>query len=425
MNYQETLEYLYHTLPVFQRVGGAAYNKGLDNTLNLLSELDNPHHKFKTIHVAGTNGKGSVSSMLAAAFQNSGYKTGLYTSPHLKEFTERIRVNGHEVNQEFVVDFVKRTENQIKSIRPSFFELTVAMAFDYFARCQVDIAIVEVGMGGRLDSTNVIKPELSIITNISFDHQQYLGDTLEKIAEEKAGIIKENVPVVVSEYVPETRKVFEHAAMERSTSIVFASDQYEILKTNIGFDVRQGEEPVYKDVLMDLKGAYQEKNLKAVIAALLVMKGKSWNLPEDKVKEALKNVGKLTGLKGRWQVLSQSPLTVCDTGHNVAGINYILDEIKKCHFINLYMVLGMVSDKDISGILDMLPKKASYIFCQPKIQRALPADDLMQMASQFGLNGVAIQDVNQAIQFARKEAASGDMIFIGGSTFVVAEIENL
>lgn len=425
MNYRETLDYLYNTLPVFQKVGGVAYKKGLDNTINLLSALDNPHHKFKSIHVAGTNGKGSVSSMLAAVFQNAGYKTGLYTSPHLKEFTERIKVNGIEVDQEFVVDFVEKTQNLIKEIRPSFFELTVAMAFDYFALSQVDIAIIEVGMGGRLDSTNVINPELSIITNISFDHQQYLGDTLEKIAEEKAGIIKENVPVVVSEYVPETRRVFEKAALERNTSIVYASDQYVVSETSLGMKVTRDGKIEYNEIEMDLKGGYQEKNLKAVLAALQVMKSKSWKLPIGKIKEGLKNVGRLTGLKGRWQVLSQSPMIICDTGHNVAGITYILEEIQKSNFQNLYMVLGMVSDKDISGILELLPKHATYIFCQPNIQRALPADDLKQMACQFGLKGIAVPNVNQAIESAKKASSSEDMIFIGGSTFVVAEINNL
>lgn len=402
-----------------------AYNKGLDNTLNLLSELGNPHQKFKSIHVAGTNGKGSVSSMLASIFYRSGYKTGLYTSPHLKEFTERIRVDGIEVDQEFVVEFVEKSENLIEKIRPSFFELTVAMAFDYFARCQVDIAIIEVGMGGRLDSTNVIIPELSIITNISFDHQQYLGDTLEKIAMEKAGIIKEGVPVIVSERTPETGPVFERMANEKNADIIFASDHYETIEKTSGLQVLRSGATEYSDIILDLKGAYQKRNLKAVLAGLEVMREKSWTLPEENVLTALANVSQLTGLKGRWQVLSESPYTVCDTGHNVAGLSYILEEIKKVKFKELYIVLGMVADKDISGVLSILPVNASYIFCQPTIQRALPAKELLEKAGQFGLQGIAIPDVNQAIAYARSKATSRDMIFIGGSTFVVAEIANL
>lgn len=427
MTYQETIDYLYNTLPIFQNIGGAAFNRGLTKTVKLLDALDNPQHSFKSIHIAGTNGKGSVSSMLAAVLQSSGYKTGLYTSPHLKRFTERIRVNGIEMPEKDVIRFVEKTKSLIEIIQPSFFEVTVAMAFEHFANEGVDVAIVEVGMGGRLDSTNVITPELSVITNISFDHQAFLGDTLPEIAAEKAGIIKPNVPVIVSEYDEKTATVFNSHARNNHSEILFASQVYSITKQDSGsLNVDKGNQRQYSDLQCQLKGNYQLKNIPAVIASLDKLKDIGFNLINTKsIEDGLANVCDLTGLKGRWQKLSNSPLTICDTGHNEAGIRNVLEHLQSYSYKKLHIVFGMVKDKDISRVLSILPTDARYYFCQPSIPRGLDAEALKLTADKFSLIGEAIPDVNDALSQARKCADSDDFIFIGGSTFVVADLKEL
>ncbi len=409
---------------MFQRVGSIAYKPNLTNTLRLCELLGNPHHKFKSIHVAGTNGKGSVSHMLAAILQTAGYKTGLYTSPHLKEFTERIRIDGREIDKNFVIDFVERVKPEIEKIKPSFFEITVAMAFDYFAHQKVDIAIIETGMGGRLDSTNVITPLLSLITNISWDHKDLLGDTLQKIASEKAGIIKTSVPVIVSERQEEVQAVFESKAIECKSELVFASDRYKARCIKRGvFEIKSDKKQF--SIELDLLGIYQSKNIKGVLTTVDELAKLGVNISSHQIKEGLKNVTTLTGLKGRWQQIGDNPLTICDTGHNEAGITEIVNQLTEIKFNKLHWVLGVVKDKDVSTILSLLPKDAYYYFCQASIPRALPAIELQEKAAAVRLNGIIIEDVNQAISEARNNSRSDDLIFVGGSTFVVAEIENL
>ena len=409
---------------MFQRVGSAAYKPDLSNTVKLCEALGNPHQKFKTIHIAGTNGKGSTSHMLAAILQTAGYKTGLYTSPHLKEFTERIRIDGKEINKGFVVDFVERIKPEIEKIKPSFFEITVAMAFDYFAQHTVDIAIIETGMGGRLDSTNVITPILSVITNISWDHKDLLGDTLQKIAVEKAGIIKPNVPVVISENQPEVIEVFELKARETKSKLTIAADQYAVNRISPGkFDLASNGKR--QPIELDLLGIYQAKNIKGVLCAVDELNKLDFSITDDHLLSALKNVVTLTGLKGRWQTLSENPLTICDTGHNEAGITEIINQLKETPHNKLHWVIGVVKDKNISTILALLPKDASYYFCEASLPRALPAKELYEKAISTGLKGVIVEDVNAAISVARKNSSADDLILIAGSTFVIAEIENL
>jgi len=424
VNYRQTLDYLYTALPMFQKVGGAAFNKGLDKTLQLLEVLDNPHYQFKSVHIAGTNGKGSVSSMLSAVLQSAGYKTGLYTSPHLKEFTERIRINGIEIPESNVISFVQKMLPELERIKPSFFEMTVAMAFDYFAREKVDIAIIEVGMGGRLDSTNVILPELSIITNISFDHQQFLGDTISLIAGEKAEIIKPGIPAIISESHEESRPVFEKVAAQKKASIQFADDQYKVLQNGLTgcYQVYKEDSLLLKDLECDLKGAYQCRNIPVVIAALELLKAR-FAIDETALRKGLGNVTGLTGLKGRWQVLKKEPLVICDTGHNEAGIAIIIDSLRKLPHGKLIFVLGMVADKDVEKVLRLLPSDAGYIFCQPSIQRALPAAELGRLAKEkVNIASQVVPDVNEALRFAESLASASDIIFVGGSTFVVADL---
>lgn len=424
MTYQQTLDYLYQNLPMFQRVGAVAYKKDLTNTLALCEVLGNPHLKFKSIHIAGTNGKGSSSHMTASVLQAAGYKTGLYTSPHLKEFTERIRVNGKEVTQEFVIDFVERIKPAIESIKPSFFEITVAMAFDYFAKEQVDVAVIEVGLGGRLDSTNVITPVVSLITNISWDHADILGDTLPKIAFEKAGIIKSHVPVVVSEWQQEVRGVFTEQARKQRSTLTIASEKYRVERIAPGvFEVKSDLEQF--EVRLDLLGIYQTKNLAGVLAIVDVLIENGFKISREQLLKGLANVTALTGLKGRWQTVSKDPLIICDTGHNEAGVSEILHQFNEVKFNRLHMVWGMVKDKDITKILAMLPKDASYYFCQAKIPRAMDAQELKSKATNAGLQGEVFPDVNEAIAQAKINYRKGDLIFVGGSTFVVAEVENL
>jgi dihydrofolate synthase/folylpolyglutamate synthase len=414
---------------MFQNIGGAAYNKGLDKTIRLLEILDNPHHKFRSIHIAGTNGKGSTSSMLAAVLQSSGYKTGLYTSPHLKSFTERIRIDGMDIPEDYIVEFVNELKPSIEIIRPSFFEMTVAMAFRYFADLKIDVAVIEVGMGGRLDSTNVISPEVCLITNISYDHQAYLGSTLKEIAGEKAGIIKPGVPVIISEYTPETRQVFEQKAKESDSPVIFVSDKMKAQKT--GFQQGKMLVEIYSDnhfqfqLIAQLTGNYQLKNIPAVLTCCEILKKTFPAINNKSIRNGISEVCTLTGLKGRWQILSEDPLTICDTGHNEAGIREVLNQLQSIPYKKLHMIIGMVKDKDVSKILQMLPPDAEYYFCQPGLPRALDADMLASEAASFGLKGTVIREVNNAIETARNRSDYEDLIFIGGSTFVVAEINEL
>lgn len=408
---------------MFQRVGAVAYKPHLSNTIALCKALGNPEDKFKSIHVAGTNGKGSSSHMIAAILQSAGYRTGLYTSPHLKDFTERIRINGVPVSQKFVVDFVNRIKLTLEEIKPSFFETTVAMAFEYFAEEKVDVAVIEAGLGGRLDSTNVITPLVSLITNISWDHKELLGDTLPKIAAEKAGIIKPKIPVIVSERQKEVDFVFEEKAKSVGSPLTFASEQFQVKPLGDGkFEVDSNpEKRIYE---LDLKGDYQQKNLAGVLAIVEQLKNRL-KISDEDAANGLRHTTELTGLKGRWQKLGERPLIVCDTGHNEAGIREVIQQIQKQKFEKLHVVLGMVKDKDIQNVLKLLPTNAHYYFCQAKIPRALSAGDLKRQASQLGLNGENISDVNEAIARAKQTATANDMIFIGGSTFVVAEIGEL
>ena len=422
--YEETVDFLYSQLPMFQRDGASAYKKDLTNTLTLCNALGNPEHQFKSVHVAGTNGKGSSSHYLAAVLQTAGYKTGLYTSPHLKHFTERIKINGQEVNQQFVVDFVNRIRPTIHDVKPSFFEITVAMAFEYFARQQVDIAIVEVGMGGRLDSTNVIKPEVSLITNISKDHQQWLGDTLPKIAAEKAGIIKDHTPVVISQRQPEVSQVFEAIAREREAPLFFAEDNLHIDYDN-QFTVHHVASDSTYQLPAGTGASYQQYNLAGVLMVIDLLQKRGFSISQQHIEDGLSRAFTLTGLRGRWQVLSEHPTVVCDVGHNVAGMQFILQQLSRYQYDRLFMVLGMVNDKDVREVLEMLPKQAQYYFCQARIPRAMDAGVLAEKAAQAGLEGEVIPDVNEAISAAKALATDRDFIFIGGSNFVVAEVDNL
>lgn len=427
MNYQQTLDFLYSKLPMFTRIGAAALKKDLHNTIEMCARLNNPQHQFKTIHIAGTNGKGSTSHMLAAILQKAGYKTGLYTSPHLKDFRERIRINGKMASKAFVKDFVRQQKNNIEKIEPSFFEVTVAMAFDYFAKEKVDIAVIEVGLGGRLDSTNIITPELSVITNISLDHTNLLGDTLAEIAFEKAGIIKPNVPVIIGEKHKETIGVFKEKAKKEKAKIIFAEDTLKINhQTTKGsfltVDILENEQVLFANLALDLTGTYQQKNILTVIQSVLKLREIGFNIPDEAIYQALKNVKKLTGLQGRWQTLSKSPLIICDTGHNKAGITEILKNISNTKYQTLHMVIGMVKDKDIDGVLALLPKNAIYYFCQPNLERALPANELAQKATIHNLAGKVFTSVVDAFKSAKEKSNPQDLIFIGGSTFVVAEI---
>ena len=399
MTYQETLEYLFVKTPAFQQKGESAYKPGLENVIELDNYYGNPHKKFKTIHIAGTNGKGSVSHTLAAILQSAGYKVGLYTSPHLKDFSERIRVNGKPISEQYVIDFVCEADEIIGKLNPSFFEITTLMAFTYFASVGVDVAVIETGLGGRLDSTNIISPVLSVVTNVSFDHVNLLGDTLEKIATEKAGILKSGIPAVVGEMPLELRPIFT----SKTEYVVFAED-------TLGADYE-----------FELKGYCQEKNKKTILAAAEILKNE-FNITEEHIVNGLKNVVELTSLMGRWQKFSTSPLTIADTGHNVAGMQYIVSQIADIKADTKRLVIGMVGDKDITSMLKLLPKDATYYFCNASIPRALPAADLKAKAAEFGLQGSAYASVAEALAAAQRDASENDFIFIGGSNFTVAEI---
>ncbi len=403
MTYQETTAWLFSQLPMFQMQGASAYKKDLTNTLLLVEHLQHPETKFKSIHVAGTNGKGSTSSMIASILQEAGYKVGLYTSPHLKDFRERIRINGEMISEDFVVDFVAQNKSFFEANQLSFFEMTVGLAFDYFAKEQVDVALIEVGMGGRLDSTNVITPLVSVITNIGFDHTQFLGNTFSKIATEKAGIIKSNVPVVIGEYSEETKPVFIAKAKSENAPIYFAQDNHEV---------------TFECALL---GDYQVHNKKTVLQAIKLLQSQ-FKLDENHIKLGLKNVIQNTGLLGRWQILKQKPFTVCDTAHNSHGLKIVLNQIQKHQFQTLHIVLGVVNDKDLDSILPLFPKNANYYFCKPNVPRGLDAEILKQKASHFSLFGKVFNSVSEAYGEAVNSAKDSDFIYIGGSTFVVAEI---
>lgn len=425
MTYEETLHYLYTSTPVFQHSGASAYKPGLDTSIALDNYLGNPHKAYKTIHVAGTNGKGSVCHLLAAILRQSGYKVGLFTSPHLIDFRERIRVNGKKISKEYVVDFVERHRATFEPLLPSFFELTSTMAFDYFRAEKVDIAIIEVGMGGRLDSTNIITPILSIITNISLDHTQFLGDTVEKIAYEKAGIIKPEVPVLVGEiYEDSVAKIFIDVTQKNITPVYFASKEA-LLNDSQLMDTGEWyfNSVEYGILFGELSGLAQVRNAKTVLAAINLLKTMGINIPHIAVREGFEHVVELTGLMGRWQVLQEKPKVICDTGHNTAGWAYLnmhLENVIK-HSRRTFMIIGMVKDKDIDGILELMPEDAFYYFTQPSIDRALPSDELAFMGMMKGLNGVTCDSVAVAVERALENAHEDDTIFIGGSTFVVAD----
>ncbi|WP_090881163.1 bifunctional folylpolyglutamate synthase/dihydrofolate synthase [Pedobacter rhizosphaerae] len=427
MNYQQTLEFLYSKLPMFTRVGASAFKKDLTNTLILCEALGNPQEKFKTLHVAGTNGKGSTSHMLAAVLQAQGYKTGLYTSPHLKDFRERIRINGKMMAKKEVVSFVKTQQKKIEEIEPSFFEVTVAMAFDYFAKHEVDIAVIEVGLGGRLDSTNIIQPELSVITNISLDHTNMLGNTIEEIAGEKAGIIKQNTPVVVGESQDKSKGVFIRKSEEMNAPIVFADSilsaaDFKLKNNKLQLSILVGGQLKYSNLICDLTGVYQHKNILTVIQALTVLAQKTdFKIDTSNIYKGLSQVKRLTGLQGRWQTLQKNPLVICDTGHNEAGIAEVLKNIAETKYNKLHLVFGMVKDKDITKVLSMLPQNATYYFAKPDLERGLIAEELKEQAATFGLYGNTYSSVATAKAAAIKSATAKDLVFIGGSTFVVAE----
>ncbi len=426
MSYAKTIDFLYSRLPMFTKVGASAFKKDLDNTIAFCDALDNPQDNFKTVHIGGTNGKGSTSHMLAAVLQQAGYKTGLYTSPHLKDFRERIRINGKMVTKKFVVDFVKQQQKLITEIEPSFFETTVAMAFSFFAEEQVDVAIIEVGLGGRLDSTNIIHPDLSVITNISLDHTNMLGNTLAEIAFEKAGIIKKNTPAIIGERHPETDSVFIEKAKKENANLVFAQDELVVSTSSLEqnylvLDIDTKESKLFNALKLDLTGSYQQKNIITVIEAILKLREIGYAISDDAIRQGLKSVQKLTGLQGRWHILSKNPLIICDTGHNKAGITEVVQNIKQTRYTKLHMVIGMVKDKDVTAVLALLPKEAKYYFCQPNLERALPATDLASQAKKLGLNGEVFDSVSEAFAKAKLSAAASDLIFIGGSTFVVAE----
>lgn len=423
MNYQETLHYLFTSAPLFQHVGKDAYKEGLENTHTLDTYFGHPHRSFRTIHVAGTNGKGSCSHTLAAILQSAGYRTGLYTSPHLVDFRERIRINGEPIPESYVIDFVEKYRDFFEPLHPSFFELTTAMAFRYFAEQQVDVAVIEVGLGGRLDCTNIIHPDLCVITNISFDHIQFLGNTLAKIASEKAGIIKRNVPVVIGETTDETKLVFLQKSHEMEAPIVFAEEEQLLLsytRTSDGKYLYQTRE--YPDLEGELGGFCQLKNTNTLLSAIRQLKRLGYVFTDESVRKGFACVCELTGLMGRWQKVGSCPTVICDTGHNVGGISYIVEQLSVQKFDKLHIVMGMVNDKDISGVLALLPKSASYYFTRASVQRALPAEQVKGLAEKFGLRGNSYPDVCTALTAAKAMATDKDLIFVGGSSFIVADL---
>jgi len=402
MTYQQTLDYLFSKLPMYQRKGSAAYKADIGNIVEACKILKNPHQKFKSIHIAGTNGKGSTAHMLASILQESGYKVGLYTSPHLKDFRERIKINGEKIPENSVIKFVEQHKIAFENISMSFFEYTVAMAFDYFANQQVDIAIIETGLGGRLDSTNILNPELTIITNIGLDHTNLLGNTLEKIATEKGGIIKENTPIIIGRKQKETNTIFQNIAKEKNAHLMYSEPQ--------------------QNYATDLKGEYQKENINTTITAIEQLQGQGWAINSSNIEQGLLKIVVNTQLLGRWQTLSEIPHIICDTGHNEDGIKQISKQLKNTKYEQLHFVFGTVNDKNLGAILGLLPKDAIYYFCKPNIERGLDGDKLEQEAHKFNLKGHTYSSVNKAFNMAKSNAKSEDLIFIGGSTFVVAEV---
>jgi dihydrofolate synthase/folylpolyglutamate synthase len=427
MNYQETINYLFTRLPMFSRIGAAAIKKDLHNTIALCNALDNPQKDFKTIHIAGTNGKGSVSHMLAAILQTAGYKVGLYTSPHLHDFRERIKINGEMISEKYVIDFTKRIEPQIDLIEPSFFEITVAMAFEYFATEQVDVAVIETGLGGRLDSTNIITPVLSVITNIGWDHMNLLGDTLEKIAGEKAGIIKQNIPVVVGETVAETKTVFEAKVKAMQAPLQFAYDQFTVVRKEtvnhkLNVEVLEAATKNVLQYTLDLPGIYQTKNILTVLAAVRQLQQQNFSITEEHLQTALTATKQINGLHGRWEVLQSHPTLVLDVGHNEDGMKHIVAQLAESNYQQLHIIIGMVKDKEIENVLALLPTDAHYYFTKAHIPRALPETDLQQKAATFQLNGNCFEDVNAAIADALQHATKDDLVLVCGSVFLVGEV---
>jgi len=423
MSYEETIEYLFNATPAFERVGASAYKEGLDNTIALDNHFGNPHRKFKSIHIGGTNGKGSCSHTIAAILQSAGYKVGLYTSPHLVDFRERIKINGECISKEYVIDFVEKERHFFEQLHPSFFELTTSLAFKYFAEQKVEYAVIEVGLGGRLDCTNIITPIISLITNISFDHTQFLGNTLSKIAIEKAGIIKKNIPVIIGETTQETKKVFDTIAQERNSPISFAEDHKEII-TSIPISQEQVlfKTCHYNDLYCDLTGVYQEKNMNTVLNVIEHLKELKIIKNDSNIINGMSNVRKLTGFNGRWQCLGTNPMIICDTGHNVGGWRYLSKQITTQPYSTLRMVFGMVDDKDIESVMSLLPKDAVYYFTRAKSQRAIPETKVKELGFKHHLYGNCYNKAKMAYDKALSDASSDDLIFIGGSSYVVADI---
>lgn len=428
MNYQETLDYLYSYLPMFQRIGAAAYKEDIYNTVELMKALGNPEKKFKSIHVAGTNGKGSSSHLIASILREKGLKVGLHTSPHLKDFKERIKIDNKMCDEEFVINFVENNKELIERIKPSFFETAVAMAFTYFAQENVDIAIIEVGMGGRLDSTNVINPLACLITNISFDHTQFLGNSLEAIAQEKAGIIKQNTPVVISQTQKETQNVFSAKANEKNSPICFADSYLACENVNhsqglLKMDIYKNGVERIKNLQSSLSGYYQQKNILGVVALIDTLNQyHNFNISDEEIKQGIENLSSNFPIAGRWQTLCNKPLTICDTGHNEDGLKYVIEQIKNTPHEKLRFVLAMVNDKDVNKVLSMLDKDAEYYLSQAKIPRALPVDELAEKAQQAGLSFTKYATISQALAQAQQDSKENDLVFVGGSTFTVAEV---
>lgn len=428
MNYQETIQWLFSQLPMFQRVGSQAFKKDLGNITALCEHLGQPQNQFKSIHLAGTNGKGSTAHILSAILQTAGYKVGLYTSPHYRDFRERIKINGSYISEQAVVDFVATNKTAFQEIKPSFFEMTVAMAFDYFHKEKVDVAIIETGLGGRLDSTNIITPLLSIITNIGMDHEAMLGNTLPLIAGEKAGIIKPNVPVIIGESHPETAPVFIKKATKENANIIFADKAVEaqVIERNHQKAVYKITSEAYnldfQNLLSDLTGTYQIHNLKTALLATTFLQKESFNITLTHIRTACANVQNISKLLGRWQVLSESPLTICDSGHNGHGLQYTINALKELNKEQIHFVFGSVKDKDLSLVFPLLPKNAIYYFCKADIPRALDAAALQQLAKEQGLNGRAYTSVRAAFEVAQAQAGADDCVFVGGSIFVIGEV---
>lgn len=427
MNYRETISYLFQTAPAFQQIGKDGYKEGLYNTLLLDKHFSHPHQSYQTIHIAGTNGKGSCAHTLAAILQDSGKRVGLYTSPHLKDFRERIRVNGVPIPEKYVIDFVENEKKFFEPLRPSFFELTTALAFKYFKECKVDIAVIEVGLGGRLDCTNIICPILSVITNISFDHMQFLGNTLEKIAGEKAGIIKKDTPIIIGETLSETRPVFLHKATQEDAPILFAEERQQIVSSTPDYE-RGGRNFITKSfgkIYGELGGLCQEKNANTILNAVLELQKIGIKISPNNVIHGFAKVCEMTGLMGRWQIMGNSPVVVCDTGHNEGGFHYISRQLQAQKYKTLRIVFGMVSDKDIRAVLKLLPQNAVYYFTKAEIKRALDENELKTMASSFNLSGKAFPSVARAYQQALKDSSPEDFIYVGGSSYIVADFLNL